>query len=571
VQAGLDPCAAIQLHVDLDPGQVEEIFFLLGEGADERESKALISKFQTPGQVELAWQSVHHLWDDLLGKITVHTPEPGMDLILNRWLLYQTVSCRLWGRTGLYQSSGAFGFRDQLQDVLALLHTRPDLAREQILNAAHSQFEAGDVMHWWHPRSRRGMRTRFSDDMLWLPFVTTEYIGATGDSSILQEKIPFLKGDALNSEEDERYGHFNPTSETYTLYEHCKRAVEKGSTVGSHGLPLIGSGDWNDGMNKVGGEGRGESVWLGWFLYATLNRFADLCILMGDDPEPYRKKAKNLAGKLESQAWDGDWYLRAFYDDGTPLGSNKNDECRIDSISQSWAVLSAAADPVRAARAMKSVDRLLVRRADHLIQLFTPPFDKTIRDPGYIKGYPPGVRENGGQYTHAAIWVAWAFAMLGQGDQAGALFRLLNPIHHADTPYKVDLYKVEPYSVAADIYSQPPHTGAGGWTWYTGSAAWMYRLGIEAILGITRVGNTLKIDPCIPHTWPGFQFTYRFGKTPYLIRVENPEGVERGIRKITMNRIALSKYRIPLTDDGIKHEIHVIMGKTIKPVNDKEE
>ena len=571
VRAGLDPCAAIQLHVDLNPGQVEEIYFLLGEGKDERESKALISRFQAPGQVELVWQSVHQLWDDLLGKITVNTPEPGMDLMLNRWLLYQAVSCRLWGRTGLYQSSGAFGFRDQLQDVLALLHTRPDLAREQILNASHSQFEAGDVLHWWHPPSRRGVRTRFSDDLLWLPFVSAEYVATTGDSSILQEKIPFLEGEALSSEEDERYGHFDSTSETYTLYEHCKRAVEKGSTAGSHGLPLMGSGDWNDGMNKVGGEGRGESVWLGWFLHATLHRVADLCVLMGDDPEPYRKRAKNLAGKLESQAWDGGWYLRAFYDDGTPLGSNKNDECRIDSIAQSWAVLSAAADPVRAARAMKSVDRLLVRRADHLIQLFTPPFDKTIRNPGYIKGYPPGVRENGGQYTHAAVWVAWAFAMLGQGDHAGALFRLLNPIHHADTPYKVDLYKAEPYSIAADIYSQPPNTGSGGWTWYTGSAAWMYRLGIEAILGITRVGNTLKINPCIPNTWPGFQLTYRFGRTPYLIHVENPDGIERGIRKITMNGIPLSECNVPLTDDGMKHDIHVVMGKVIRSSSNKEE
>ncbi len=565
VRAGLDPCAAIQLHIDLAPGQGEEVFFLIGEGTDREESLTLISKYQAQGQIELAWQSVRQFWDDLLTGITVQTPDPDMNLMLNRWLLYQTISCRLWGRTALYQSSGAFGFRDQLQDVLALLHVRPELAREQILNAACRQFEAGDVLHWWHPPSGRGVRTRLSDNLLWLPFVTAEYVVATGDGSILSEKIPFLKAEPLRPEEIERYGQYDPTTEEYTLYEHCRRAVQKGATSGAHGLPLMGAGDWNDGMNRVGAEGHGESIWLGWFLHATLTRFSLLCGLMQDDPEPYRQQAARLVRALELHAWDGNWYLRAFYDDGARLGSSENDECRIDSIAQSWAVLSQASDPQRAAQAMESVDRLLIREADQLILLLTPPFDKTERDPGYIKGYPPGVRENGGQYTHAAIWAAWAFAMLGQGDRAGALFHLLNPVYHAETPEKAARYRVEPYGIAADIYSQPPYTGTGGWTGYTGSAGWMYRLGIEAILGIKRMGDTLKVDPCIPGNWPGFQLTYRFGKTPYLVHVENPEGVNRGVRQILLDGIPLSEGRIPLSDDGRQHEVRVVMGPADSP------
>ncbi len=567
VHAGQDPCAAIQLHVDLAPGQIEEVYFLLGEGSNREESLALIGEYQSPTRVESAWQAVHKLWDDILGTITVRTPDAGMDLMLNRWLLYQTLGCRVWGRTALYQSSGAFGFRDQLQDVLALLHARPDLAREQIVNAAQHQFEAGDVLHWWNPPSGRGVRTRFSDDLLWLPYVTAEYVAATGDESVLAEKIPFLKGEPLKPEEADRYIQFESTTELYTLYEHCRRALGKGLTAGIHGLPLMGDGDWNDGMNRVGVEGRGESVWLAWFLYATLKRFAVLCVLMKDDPKPYDQQANLLSQALEAHAWDGNWYLRAFYDDGSLLGSSKNLECQIDSIAQSWAVLSGAADPIRATQAMESVDKLLIDQADQLIKLLTPPFDKTSHDPGYIKGYLPGVRENGGQYTHAAIWSVWAYASLGQGDRAQELYRLLNPIYHSDTPEKVEHYKTEPYNIAADIYSVPPHTGSGGWTGYTGSAGWMYRLGIEAILGITRLGNMLKINPCIPKDWPRYELTYQFGSTRYQINVENPDGVNQGVQRVLLDGMIMNNNQIPLSKAGGQHEVQVVLGPFVSIIN----
>jgi cyclic beta-1,2-glucan synthetase len=560
VNAGLDPCAAIQLHIDLAPGAKEEVFFLIGEGKNRDESLDLIGQLQSQAEVEAVWQSVQQKWDEILNVITVETPDPNMDLMLNRWLLYQTLVCRLWGRTALYQSSGAFGFRDQLQDVMALFHSQPDIARAQILEAAQHQFEAGDVLHWWNPPAGRGVRTRFSDDLLWLPYVTAGYVSATGDTSILTEKIPFLKGEVLKPDEMERYTQFETAGEAISLYEHCQRALEKGTTMGVHGLPLMGGGDWNDGMNRVGMDGRGESIWLGWFLHATLKSFAPLAAMMKDDPTPYLQQAEKLSQALETHAWDGNWYLRAFYDDGSRLGSHENNECQIDSIAQSWAVLSGAADPTRAAQAMESVNQRLVKPTEQMILLFTPPFDKSVRDPGYIKGYLPGVRENGGQYTHAAIWTVWAFAKLGQGDRAGEFFRMLNPISHANTPEKAARYKVEPYVIAADIYSVPPHTGSGGWTWYTGSSGWMYRLGIEAILGITRVGNALSVNPCIPRHWPGFKVDYRFGTTHYKINVENPHNINTGIKQVLLDRKLLPDNLIPLVDDGLPHDARIVMG-----------
>jgi cyclic beta-1,2-glucan synthetase len=559
VNAGLDPCAVIQLHVDLAVGESEEIFFLIGEGKNRDESLKLIGQIRSQAEVEAVWQSVQQKWDEILNVIAVETPDPSMDLMLNRWLMYQTLACRLWGRTALYQSSGAFGFRDQLQDVMALLHNRPEIARAQILEAARRQFEEGDVLHWWNPPAGHGIRTRFSDDLLWLPFVTAEYVAATGDESILSETIPFLKGEALKAGEAERYMQYEIARESHTLYEHCRRAIEKGNTSGAHNLPLMGGGDWNDGMNRVGIDGRGESIWLGWFLHATLKRFAPLEAMMKDDPVPHLHRAEKLAQALEFHAWDGGWYLRAFYDDGSKMGTHESMECQIDSIAQSWAVLSGAADPARAAQAMVSVDRRLVKQTEQMILLFTPPFDTSSHDPGYTKGYLPGVRENGGQYTHAAIWTAWAFAKLGQGDRVAELFRMLNPINHANTPEKTERYKVEPYVVAADIYSVPPHTGRGGWTWYTGSSAWMYRLGIEAILGITRAGNTLSINPCIPHDWTGFKVDYRFGNTHYKISVKNPHNVDQSTLQIILDGILLPGGTIPLVDDNLLHEVQVMI------------
>lgn len=562
VRAGLDPCAALQVQLWLAPGETEDVFFLLGQGADRSETLRLAQQYQDAAEVEKAWKALGRFWDDLLGTVQAQTPDQAMNLLLNRWLLYQTLSCRVWGRSALYQSSGAFGYRDQLQDVMALLQTAPQLAREHILRAARHQFEEGDVLHWWHPPSGRGVRTRCSDDMLWLPYVTAHYVAATGDAAILAEKEPFLRGDPLKAEEKERYGFYERSVKKATLYEHCWRAIERGKTTGAHNLPLIGSHDWNDGLNRLGIEGRGESVWLGWFLCDTMTRFAPLCELMGEGgrADLYRQEAQELAQALEQTGWDGAWYLRAYDDDGVPLGSAANDECQIDSIAQSWAVLCGVADPQRAAQAMAAVDERLVREDEQLVLLFTPPFDQTPRDPGYIKGYLPGIRENGGQYTHAAAWVAWAFAELGQGDRAEALFRLLNPIYHGLDAAGVSRYRVEPYVVAADVYSVPPHVGRGGWTWYTGSAAWMYRLGLEAILGLRREGDVLRLVPCIPTHWRGYAVTYRYGKTLYRIEVANPAGVCRGVQRVVVDGQEQTTPEIRLHDDGLRHEVQIVLG-----------
>jgi cyclic beta-1,2-glucan glucanotransferase len=559
---GEDPCAVLQLHLDLLPGAVEEIYFVLGQGSNKEQALALARKYHDSAYVGAALERTRVFWDHLLGTVQVHTPEPATDLILNRWMLYQSLSCRIWGRSAFYQPSGAFGFRDQLQDVLAFLPIDPLITCGQILNAAQHQFAEGDVMHWWHPPSSRGVRTRISDDLLWLPYVTALYVETTGDVSLLEEKIPFLESPPLNKDEKERYNEYPRTKETYTLIEHCHRAIVKGATSGPHGLPLIGTGDWNDGLNRVGEEGKGESVWLAWFLCDVLERFARICDQRGDSEtaNSYRARSKKYAAAVEQSAWDGAWYRRAYYDDGSPLGSSQEPECQIDGIAQSWAVLSGAGDPNRSRQAMQSVLERLVLSQDRLSLLFTPPFDKTEQDPGYIKGYLPGTRENGGQYTHAAIWTAWAFAQLGDGKQAGELFDLLNPIFHSDSEEEAAEYRVEPYVICADIYSEPPYMHRGGWTWYTGSAAWMYRLGLTAILGFKKAGNSLHIDPVIPPTWDGFEIHYQFGATRYQIKVVNPRHLTHHVQYVKLDRKMLEDQAIPLVDDGQEHSVEVIMG-----------
>lgn len=562
VEAGVDPCAAAQMHIDLAPGESKELFFLLGQGADRPETLRLVEQYQASSAVEEAWNGTRRFWDQLLGTIQVHTPEPSMDLLLNRWLLYQALACRLWARSALYQSGGAFGFRDQLQDVMALTHAAPHLAREHILSAAQHQFEEGDVLHWWHPPSGRGVRTRYSDDLLWLPFAVAHYVQTTGDYDIVREKTPFRKGPLLQKDQIERYGHFELTTEVFELYEHCCRAMDKALTAGPHGLPLIAGGDWNDGLNRVGLGGSGESVWLGWFLCTVLRRFIPICQRQGDEDRVtrYVTRLDALKTALEEHAWDGEWYLRAYFDDGTPLGSAQSPECQIASMPQSWAVLSEAADSSRAARAMEAVWEHLVRQGERLALLFTPPFNEMSHYPGYIMGYPPGIRENGGQYTHAALWAAWAYVRLGQGDRAEYLFRLLNPVERSRDPQGVARYRLEPYAVAADIYSHAEHVGRGGWSWYTGSAGWMYRLGIEAILGLCRDGSTLRVDPCIPSDWESFSIEYRYGDASYRIVVRNPDGVQHGVQRVMLDGEDLPDEIVPLAHDGESHAVEVWLG-----------
>lgn len=556
VEAGLDPCAVMQMHLDLPPGGSETVYFLLGQGADEAEALATIRRFQDAAEVEAAWEATHALWDDILGTVQVETPDAALDILLNRWLLYQALSCRIWGRSALYQSSGAYGFRDQLQDVMSVIHARPEIVREQLLRAARHQFEAGDVLHWWHPPSGRGVRTRITDDLVWLPFVTAFYVDATGETAVLDEHVPFLLGAPLAEDEEDRYGHFETSAETASLYEHCCRALKYAATTGQHGLPLMGGGDWNDGMNRVGIEGKGESIWLGWFLATTLQNFARLCRHRGDEARAadFERQAEAYRQAIETHGWDGAWYRRAYYDDGTPLGSQQNDECRIDAIAQSWGVLTGLANRQRARQAMAAVEAQLVKEEERLILLFTPPFDKTDKDPGYIKGYLPGIRENGGQYTHAALWSIWAFADLGDVEKAEALYRLINPIYRTDSRAKADEYKVEPYVISADVYGVSPHEGRGGWTWYTGSSGWMYRLGIEGILGLKREEETLAIRPRIPAAWSGFKMVYRYGRTTYHISVVR-EGVAE--RELLLDDERLAGDAVPLVDDGQRHAVVV--------------
>jgi cyclic beta-1,2-glucan synthetase len=552
IGACLDPCLALQVPCDLAPGQEREVVFVLGCGNDAAAARDLALRWRDPGAARSELKTVRMRWRELLGRVRIESEDAALDLLANGWLLYQTIACRMWGRSGFYQSGGAYGFRDQLQDAMATVQADNRLLREQIVRAASRQFVEGDVQHWWHPPGGRGVRTHCSDDLLWLPLAVCHYVEATGDHALLEATAPFLTSRPLRPEEGDIY-ELPGVGEHATVYEHCLRALGRASGRGAHGLPLIGTGDWNDGFDRLGRQGRGESVWLGFFLHQILMRFSRIADRHGDSgrAERMRGEAAALAQALDAQAWDGAWYLRAFTDDGIAIGASTAEECRIDSLPQSWAVLSGAGDPARARTAMEEVDRRLVRRGSGLIQLFDPPFDRSALDPGYIRGYPPGVRENGGQYTHAAVWVAMAFARLGDAERAWELIRLLDPVRRGADPETLAVSRVEPYVLAADVYGQEPHTGRGGWTWYTGSAGWMYRLLVEELLGLRLRDGRLLVEPVLVTGSKGFHCTYRHGRATYILEVS------RGARSTSLDGVGIDDHVIPLVDDGREHRVQL--------------
>lgn len=557
-----DPCAGLMVDISLAPGESKEVTFVLGQVAGLKQVRRLVHDYTDVTHARASFLAVSRQWDDILDTIQVSTPDVGLNLMVNRWLLYQVLACRVWARTSNYQSGGAYGFRDQLQDVMALVCSAPSETRSHILRAAAHQFEEGDVQHWWHPPSGIGVRTRITDDLYFLPLVVHYYVSTTGDVRILDNTVPFIKAPVLRDDQDEEFNQPKTSEQTGTVYDHCIRALERGYRLGSHGLPLMGTGDWNDGMNKVGAEGKGESVWNGWFFLTVLKSFATISASRGDASRAAwcRERAEALRVALEAESWDGAWYRRAYFDDGTPLGSSLNDECQIDAIPQAWAVISGAADAQRASRAMKSVQDRLVRHQDMLIQLFDPPFDKGSLYPGYVRGYVPGIRENGGQYTHAATWVVWATALQGNGDLALKLWNLINPICHGATKDQVERYKVEPYVVSADVYGAPPHAGRGGWTWYTGSAGWLYRIALEAILGFRRQGRFLRFEPCVPASWPGYELVYRYGLATYRISFDNSKGVGRGVHSVMLDGRPMTDGNVPLRKGGHTHDVRVVIG-----------
>jgi cellobiose phosphorylase len=557
----LDPCAAIQVSFDLAAEQGREIIFRLGSGRDMKDANDLMRRFRGPGPSYAALEAVWQYWNHTLGAIRVETPDLSLNVLANGWLLYQTLACRIWARSGYYQSGGAYGFRDQLQDVMSLIHTKPDILREHLLLFASRQFTEGDVQHWWHPPLGRGVRTHCSDDYLWLPLATCHYVLATGDTGVLDESVNFLVGRAVNPEDDSYYDLPNRSEEKSTLYEHCKSSILHGLKFGDHGLPLIGTCDWNDGMNKVGNQGKGESVWLGFFLFEVLTRFIKVAQSKGDSEfeELCRNTAKKIQKNIEKNGWDGEWYRRAYFDNGLPLGSSLNEECKIDSIAQSWSVLTGAANPDLSRTSMESVYKRLVRQEHSLVQLLDPPFDKSDLNPGYIKGYVPGVRENGGQYTHAAIWVAMAFSKLGDTKKAWEIFTMINPVNHAKTPEEVARYKVEPYVIAADVYALSPHIGRGGWTWYTGSAGWMYRLITESLLGLRLETDKLYIDPHIPSDWVSFKMFYRYRETIYRITITTQSTIGSKELTIMINGTESQEKYIHLIDDRQDHLVEVML------------
>ncbi|MDQ2890426.1 MAG: glycosyl transferase [Gemmatimonadota bacterium] len=568
-----DHCAAFRLQLFVEPGATSECAFMLGQATGTAEADSLVRKYRKPGAVQAALHEAIEFWRDLLGGVRVETPSPAIDLMMNGWLAYQNLSCRMWGRSAFYQSGGAFGFRDQLQDAAALVHLAPRRTREQILLHAAHQFVEGDVLHWWHPPASEGIRTHFSDDLLWLPYVTAHYVATTGDRAVLDELVPFVSGPELERGEDEVFLRPVTGVAPASLYEHCCRALDRSLTAGPHGLPLMGTGDWNDGMNRVGREGRGESVWLGFFLSQIIGDFAPLCDARGDTARAARYAAfRNVLDvALNDAGWDGRWYRRAYYDDGTPLGSASAEECQIDAIAQAWAVISGVAPPARAAQAIDAMEAQLVAERDGIIRLLTPPFDRTSHDPGYIKGYLPGVRENGGQYTHAALWAVKALAELGRHERAASLLEMLSPVTRGGSVDAVATYQVEPYAIAADVYGVAPHVGRGGWTWYTGSAGWMYRVALESVLGIeVEGGDTISIRPCIPDSWAGFTVRYRAsdGRTVYEIVVTRTvagaptsavlNGIKRGVAVV--NGVT----RVALVRDGHRHRVDVSIGRDVR-------
>ncbi len=559
--AGLDPCTAIQTQIMLDDGSEKIIVFTCGTAATEDETRKLVLRSRGEAFAQQALEGVWHYWSQTLVTLHVETPDNAVNFLTNGWLIYQTLACRMWARTGFYQSGGAYGFRDQLQDAMALIHAEPRLLREHILRAASRQFREGDVQHWWHPPIGRGVRTQFSDDFLWLPRAVCRYVQATGDTGLLTELVPFLSARALHAEEEANYDLPQVSDDIASMYEHSLRAIDHALRFGAHGLPLMGCGDWNDGMNLVGQHGQGESVWLAFFLFDTLNQFAELAQQQGDlsTSDRYLVEAGRLRGNIENNSWDGEWYRRAYFDDGTPLGSAENEECQIDSISQSWSVLSGAGIRERTLIAMESVNRRLIRRADRLIQLLDPPFDTSELNPGYIKGYVPGVRENGGQYTHAAIWTAMAFAELGNSERAWELFDLMNPINHGSSPQSIARYRVEPYVVAADVYGVAPHVGRGGWTWYTGSSGWMYRLITESLFGVHLEANKLRFTPHAPKHWPTYTIHYRYHQTAYHITFNN-RGSGSNVGRLSIDGVGQDEqggFAVHLVNDGKEHYVEV--------------
>lgn len=562
VGAGYEPCGAMQVSIGLEPGETKDLVFVLGVAADLPGVEKTVEAFVSPEAAKRALADVQKFWEEKLQVIQVNTPDPSMNIMLNGWLLYQVISCRLWARSGFYQAGGAFGFRDQLQDSLSLSVIWPEIARKQILKHAAHQFIEGDVLHWWHEPTGKGTRTRISDDFLWLPYVTAEYIRITGDMEILQVVVPFLEEEVLREHEDERYCSPRISEAYSTLYDHCVRALENGLKFGERGLPLMGSGDWNDGMNTVGNQGKGESVWLGWFLCDALSKFIPLCEQSGDEDRAQRYIEINAGTvrAIEENGWDGNWYRRAFFDNGSILGSANNRECKIDSLAQSWAVISGVGDPARAHKGMESMEDYLVKREEGLIKLLTPPFSDGDMEPGYIKAYVPGVRENGGQYTHAAAWVISAFARMGEGHKAWEMFALINPINHTRTNRETAIYKAEPYVMAADVYGEHPHVGRGGWSWYTGSANWMYKAGVESVLGFTKNGDKLTVNPCIPEKWKSYTLHYRYLQTTYEIKIENPEGCSHGVLSVSLDGQKLRGLEINLVNDQTPHTVEVVMG-----------